>query len=99
MNGQMKPSPGRARQNRPAYPPHVVGMAASEMNDVFEGLDDAAWLAFVASLEQLMEVCPAVGPQAVAALSHLLNDASAERRSCMQIVRKYLLATAKSLVL
>ena len=49
----MKASPGRARPGRPAY---VVGTAASEMNNVFEGLDSSAWDAFVRNLEDLIEV-------------------------------------------
>ena len=51
----MKPSPSKNRHSRPAYPPHVVGTAASEMNDVFEGLDASAWDVFVHNLEEHIE--------------------------------------------
>ena len=53
----MKASPGRTRPGRQAYPPHVVGTAASGMNNVFEGLDSSAWAAFIQNLEDLIEVC------------------------------------------
>ena len=56
VNGLMKPSPARTRQSRPAYPPPVVGTAASEMNNVFEGLDQSGWAAFVQNLEGFIEV-------------------------------------------
>lgn len=52
----MKSSHGRVRPGRFAYPPHVIGGPASEMNDVFDGLDDSAWEVFVQNLEELIEV-------------------------------------------
>lgn len=56
VNSMLKPSPTRTRQSRPAYPPPVLGKAASEMNNVFEGLDQSGWAAFVQNLEELIEV-------------------------------------------
>jgi hypothetical protein len=59
--GNLKPSPSRARPNPRAYPPPVVGAAASGMNDVFEGLDRAAWSTFMRALDEIIEEALASG--------------------------------------